>query len=65
MSRLTSKPKEFIRCDFYNCTNIRLAPGFGLPDGWTEVTIHDCGLTGYTREEHRCPKHSEKGGESP
>lgn len=46
------------RCDI---CGVESEPAFsqghpGLPEGWGARTLHDCGMTGYTRRESLCPE---------
>lgn len=36
-----------------------------LPEGWGRRTLHNCGLTDYTRKETLCPDCVQKYGDKP
>lgn len=54
MSQRTLLPKMPVewRCDWCHATTV--VDDDAKPEGWGVVTLTDCGLTGYTREDDVC-----------
>ncbi len=59
MSHIEVKTWRF-RCDECGATKLISAPFFERPKGWSQGQLHDCGLTGYTKDIDLCPKCTKK-----
>ena len=60
-----------VRTYRYQCNECRFTQDVNAtyqpppPEGWSTRTVHDCGMTGYTRYDDLCPTCTAKVKETP
>lgn len=62
---MVRKIQQFeISCDTDGCrsSEVYFGDNYDKPTGWKQLSVHNCGLTGYTRVDDLCPKCSKKKG---
>mgnify|MGYP006144881181 CR=1 FL=1 len=49
-----------LRCDVCQALSApvikRVSESYAMPEGWAKRTLTNCGMTGYSRTDHLCPK---------